>query len=45
MRTDKNDNTEENAEYRKHVIENIKELLLEHPDGIFDRNFTGVYRE
>ena len=44
-RTDINDKTEENAEYRKQVIENIKELLLEHPDGIFDRNFTGVYRE
>lgn len=37
--------TEENAEYRKQVIENIKGLLLEHPNGIFDRNFNCVYRD
>ena len=37
--------TEENAEYRKQVIENIKGLLLDHPNGIFDRNFNDLYRD
>ena len=34
-----------NEDYRKQVIENIKKLLLKHPNGLFERFFSSGYSE